>query len=80
MAHLTSSQVVTNKQERIRQSLGGRQWSAGKLVPILDTIHWNLKHHHKRYHAFTYGGKAPPYCASSQLQRVSLVILIKPLT
>lgn len=37
-----------------------------------------LKHHHERYRASLRCGKAPPCCASSQLRRVSLVVLIKP--
>ncbi|TYG79504.1 hypothetical protein ES288_D02G143300v1 [Gossypium darwinii] len=49
----------------------GRQWSTGKLVLILDAVHWNPE--------------APPRTLPrvrlrSQLRRVSLVILIKPLT
>ncbi|GER45593.1 cytochrome P450 [Striga asiatica] len=50
----------------------GRQWSAGKLVLILDAVHWNpeapprtLPRVHLRC------GKAPPSCASSQLRRIN---------
>ena len=59
----------------------GRQWSAGKLVLILDAVHWNPEAPPRRLPRVRLRcGKAPPCCASSQLRRVSLVILIKPLT
>jgi len=58
----------------------GRQWSAGKLVLILDAVHWNPEAPPRtRPRVRLRCGKAPPCCASSQLRRVSLVILIKPL-
>ncbi|KAE8647124.1 hypothetical protein Csa_021727, partial [Cucumis sativus] len=59
----------------------GRQWSAGKLVLILDAVHWNPEAPPRTLPRVNLRcGKAPPSCASSQLRRVSLVILIKPLT
>lgn len=59
----------------------GRQWSAGKLVLILDAVHWNPEAPPRTLPRVRLRcGKAPPCCASSQLRRVSLVILIKPLT
>src|SRR3954462_15882593 len=57
----------------------GRQWSAGKLVLILDAVHWNPEAPPRTLPRVRLRcGKAPPCCASSQLRRVSLVILIKP--
>ena len=57
----------------------GRQWSAGKLVLILDAVHWNPEAPPRTLPRVSLRcGKAPPCCASSQLRRVSLVILIKP--
>ncbi|KAF1899360.1 hypothetical protein Lal_00019488 [Lupinus albus] len=59
----------------------GRQWSADKLVLILDAVHWNPEAPPRTLPRVRLRcGKAPPCCASSQLRRVSLVILIKPLT
>ncbi|KAL4181299.1 hypothetical protein AMTRI_Chr12g236550 [Amborella trichopoda] len=57
----------------------GRQWSTGKLVLILDAVHWNPEAPPRTLPNLRCG-KAPPCCASSQLRCVSLVILIKPLT
>ncbi|KAL4553900.1 hypothetical protein LXL04_040020 [Taraxacum kok-saghyz] len=51
----------------------GRQWSAGKLVLILDAVHWNPEAPPRTLPRVRLRcGKAPPCCASSQLRRVSL--------
>ncbi|KAL4589270.1 hypothetical protein LXL04_002176 [Taraxacum kok-saghyz] len=51
----------------------GRQWSADKLVLILDVAHWNPEALPRMLPRVRLRcGKAPPCCASSQLRRVSL--------
>ncbi|KAM7249827.1 hypothetical protein ACFE04_019606 [Oxalis oulophora] len=50
----------------------GRQWSAGKLVLILDAVHWNPEAPPRTLPRVRLRcGKAPPCCASSQLRRIN---------
>ncbi|KAK4411968.1 hypothetical protein Salat_2998700 [Sesamum alatum] len=50
----------------------GRQWSAGKLVLILDAVHWNPEAPPRTLPRVRLRcGKAPPSCASSQLRRIN---------
>ncbi|MCD7455619.1 hypothetical protein HAX54_028828 [Datura stramonium] len=55
----------------------GWQCSVGKIVLILDAVHWNPEAPPRTLPRVRLRcGKAPPYCASSQLRRVSLVVLL----